>query len=46
VADEIIEWAASIGTELEVTAFGIADQDALPLKRAADAFGHALDQPL
>jgi hypothetical protein len=44
VAKQIIEWAAGGGAELEVTALGIASQDALPFKRAADALRHALDE--
>jgi hypothetical protein len=46
VADDIIEWAASVGAELEVTAFGISGKDALALKRSADSFGDALNQLL
>ena len=39
VADQIIQWATSLGGELEIAAFGIASQDALALKGAADALG-------
>ena len=42
----IIERTASVGGELEITAFGIARQDALAFEGAADAFGHALHERL
>ncbi len=41
MADQIIQWAASLGGEIEIAALGIASQEALAFEDAADAFGHA-----
>ena len=46
MADQIIEWAAGVGGELEITAFGIASQEALAFEGAANALGYALDECL
>jgi hypothetical protein len=46
VADQIIQWAAGSGAELEIAVLGITCQDALALEGAADALGQPLDERL
>jgi hypothetical protein len=46
VPQNIVHRAARSRVELEITAFGIADQDALALECAADALRQPLHQRL